>query len=216
VIRENLPPSWRTHAASQEQGTPLSRCRARRTTPALCGLLVLEQELRCRLRKAHVAERRLNGSLCACSEPRAYFALLAARTDMGRIQGEHHVRSHRLHGTRRRHPAHRGSARGGWSVDRHLEVLEPQYGLRCPTILAAAALRRTSGLALRTSSAPTLQSAIRLLARLPSPSGLVSATKTCPRPAELCRDEGLYRPPSWASVSPARKAAPNGGCRCRQ
>ena len=116
---------------------------------------------------------------------------------MGRIQGEHHVRSHRLHGTRRRHPAHRGSARGGWSVDRHLEVLEPQYGPRCPTILAAAALRRTSGLALRTSSAPTLQSAIRLLARLPSPSGLVSATKTCPRPAELCRDEGLYRPPSW-------------------
>ena len=29
-----------------------------------------------RLRKVHVAERRMNGSLCACSEPRAYFDLL--------------------------------------------------------------------------------------------------------------------------------------------
>src|SRR5829696_5160432 len=122
---------------------------------------------------------------------------------MGRIQGEHHVRSHRLLGTRRRYPDRRGNARRRRSVDRHLEVLESQYGLRCPTPLAAPALRRASRLALRAPSAPALRTC--LLARLPSPSGLVSAATTCPRPAEVVGRGTWYRelrPSSPASALP--------------
>ena len=127
---------------------------------------------------------------------------------MGRIQGEHHVRSHRLLGTRRRYPDRRGNARRRRSVDRHLEVLESQYGLRCPTPLAAPALRRASRLALRAPSAPALRTC--LLARLPSPSGLVSAATTCPRPAEVVGRGTWYREATAlvAGFSPARRRRP--------
>src|SRR5215208_6116639 len=124
---------------------------------------------------------------------------------MGRIQGEHHVRSHRLLGTRRRYPHRRGNARRRRSVDRHLEVLESQYGLRCPTPLAAPALRRASRLALRAPSAPALRTC--LLARLPSPSGLVSAATTCPRPAEVVGRGTWYRE---ATAVVAASALPDG------
>src|SRR5215210_4619989 len=125
---------------------------------------------------------------CAPVQSRARTLISSPRTDMGRMQGEHHVRSHRLLGTRRRYPDRRGNARRRRSVDRHLEVLEPPYGLRCPTPLAAAASRRASRLALRAPSAPALRTC--LLARLPPPSGLVSALQ----PALVLQnlsDEGL-------------------------
>src|SRR5829696_7098183 len=70
------------------------------------------------------------------------------------------------------------------------------------------ALRRASRLALRAPSAPALRTC--LLARLPSPSGLVSAATTCPRPAEVVGRGTWYREATAlvAGFSPARWRRP--------